>query len=83
MKPVAWVGIAAAVLAVVAAVIILVSIHRQVAEARKPVTWGDVGRIRELALAVDGRARWVAWLTVANAVLGFLGALMQLSDNSG
>ncbi|MCZ1006346.1 hypothetical protein [Streptomyces lydicus] len=83
MKLVAWVGIAAAVLAVVAAAIVLVSLHRQAAESRKPATWGDVERIRELALSVDGRARWVAWLTVANAVLGFIGALMALADNAG
>lgn len=83
MKPVAWVGIAAAVLAVVAAVIVLVSLRRQAAEARKLTSWDDVERIRELAFTVDGRARWVAWLTVANALVGFLGALMKLLESRG
>jgi hypothetical protein len=48
-------------------------------EARKPSTWEDVQRIRELLFAVDKRANLVAWLTVGSAVLTLAAALLVLA----
>ncbi|MHC3391311.1 hypothetical protein ACLQ2E_17925 [Streptomyces lavendulocolor] len=73
-------GIAAAAAALVAGALALAGLRKQAVEASKPSTWGDIEQIRQLALAVDGRTRWVAWLTVINAVLSLLIAAAALTD---
>jgi hypothetical protein len=74
------VGIAAALAAVAVAVLGLISLREQAREAKRPATWDDVARIRELVLGVDRRAAWVAWLTTVNALLGLLVAAAVLMD---
>ncbi|MET7643033.1 hypothetical protein ABZS83_05190 [Streptomyces sp. NPDC005426] len=74
------VGIAAALAAGIAGALSLISLRRQSAEAEKPSTWDDVAQVRKLVHAVDGRARWVGWLTMLNAVLGLLLACVVLLE---
>ncbi|MFF3060880.1 hypothetical protein [Streptomyces sp. NPDC057909] len=74
------VGIAAALAAGIAGALSLISLRRQAVDAEQPSTWNDVAEVRQLALSVDGRARWVGWLTMLNAVLGLLLACVVLLD---
>ncbi|GAA2985206.1 hypothetical protein [Streptomyces fulvorobeus] len=79
---IAIVGIAAAVAAGVAGVLALISLRRQGVEAEQASTWSDIENVRKLALSVDARARWVAWMTMLNALLGLLLACAVLLEKS-
>ncbi|GGY81244.1 hypothetical protein CP967_08580 [Streptomyces nitrosporeus] len=74
-------AIAAAAATAVGGVLALLSLRKQASEADQAPTWGDVEQIRKLALGVDNRMRWVAWLTLVNALLSFVLAFTMLQND--
>ncbi|MCP9209297.1 hypothetical protein [Streptomyces cucumeris] len=69
MKVTILIAIVAALIALVAAVLGVLSVRDQRREAARPSTWNDVAEVRKLALGVDKRTQWIAWLTLVNALV--------------